>query len=385
MHLSGRSLARCSLVALGALWCLGSAPDAVGQEAEEWRVSPEPELRIGVVDGEEAYLFQFVRFARFLPDGGIAVSDAGQVVIRIYGPDGNFRTEMGGRGSGPGRFQALDGMWLTPDGRIGAWDGDNRRISTFAPDGTLESTNRVRAEGRVAAGNLEVFLGAFGDGDVALASMRFGGDPREEGVIPERWAMGRFGPDGELRGRLGELRGMRRVRGSPVPFSPVPQVAVHRDTLYVSDGYEAEIAVIDGSGDRTRTIGVPRGPAPADDPRSSLEAALRSRGEDLKLRLLERMPPTERLPAVGGLLVDDRGLLWAKAYDPSADALRLKRNALQTGPGGTWQVLRPDGQLVATVEVPDRVIPLEIEGRRLLGVSRDAMDVERVVVHTVER
>lgn len=378
--------AGCRLAGLGALWWLGVACERAERVEPRWGVTPEPEIEIGKVDGADPYLFESIRYARLLPDGRVVAADAGEPVIRVYGPGGEFLTEIGGRGDGPAEFRAINGMWLTSEGRIGAWDATRRRITTFGLDGELRSTHRVVVGSEIPAGNLEVFLGAFGDDDVLLASLAFGdrGNASLDEPIADRWALARFGQDGELRGFLGEVRGMRRVRGQPLPFSPMAYAVVLRDSIYASDGYEAEIAVLDGSGARGRTIELPSAPASPDEAWSALEAELRRRDHALYLQHLESLPRTDEIPQVAGLLADDQGYIWAKVYDPSVDSIWL-HDAVRPAPGGEWRVLRPDGELVATVPMPENVTPLDIRGDRLLGVARDELDVERIVVHGLER
>jgi hypothetical protein len=313
------------------------------------------------------------------------VADAGLLAIRVYGPDGSFQTEMGRGGDGPGEFRSIFGLWLTSAGKIGVWDARSRRITTFSPDGELESTRDVIADDELVPGNLEVFFGSFSDDDIALASLSLEVDPREERLASDRWVLARFGPDGTFRRLLGQVRGMRRLGGRPEPFNPIPYVAAYGDSLYVAEGFEAAIAVWDESGVPTRTIELPEVPVTSDDAWSSLEAEIRRRDHELYLEYLALMPRTDEIPQVGGLLIDDRGFVWAKVYDPAVDALWLKGNALLPAPGGEWRVVRPDGELVTSVRMPQNMTPLDVKGDRVLGVARDALDVERVVLHLLDR
>lgn len=373
-------------IALMAAPCLaGGSFDADAQEPPVWTVLPAPELRIGVVSGDDAYLFQSIEAGRFLSDGRIVVADGGQLVIRVYGSDGELQWEAGGRGQGPGEFQSIQGMWITSAERIAVWDAETRRITTLGSNGDLEGTRRLRVDDQMLPGNLEVFLGSFSNDDAVLASLSFASRPGDRRVLPDRWVLGRFGLDGEQRALLGELQGMRRIGGYPVPFSPMPHTTVYRDSLYVTDDHRAEISVRDGRGLPVRTIEVPPVAALPDDAWSSLEEELRRRQSHLHLEYLEHVPRDETIPEIGGLLADDRGYIWAKVYEPSLDAIWLKDNAVWPAPGGEWRVIRPDGNLVASVRMPESVRPLEIRGDRLLGVATDALDVERIVVHTIER
>lgn len=376
------------LLGVSAAACASPEP---AQEPARWSVAPDPELQIGTADGEDAYLFESVQSAHFLSDGRILVADGGQSVLRIYGPDGELRTELGGTGEGPGEFLQIMGTWLTPEGRIAVWDAGNLRITTFGPDARRESAEAVAAGGE-GGGNLEVFLGAFSDGDALLATLSYGGRRDGPEVVPDDWTLGRFGLDGEPRGEVAELRGMRRAAGHTLPFSPMPLVAVAGDTIYEADGYAAAITVRDETGRRVRTIDLPRQEISEEGVWSALEAELRrlssgSPTAKVLLRTLEGggVPRDSEFPQLANLLVDDRGCLWIKPYEPPDDSIWLRtKGALWPAPGGSWRVVRPDGGRVATVDMPDDVRPLDIEGDRLLGLATDELGVERVVVHQIE-
>ncbi len=329
-------------------------------------------------------LFQAVQFGRILADGSVVVADLGGLFVRVYAPDGRRRAEMGREGAGPGEFRAIHGLWITPDDEIGVWDGRMRRITIFEPDGRLIETRRVRPGPELEVGNLEVFLGSLDDGEIVLAALRMGQPPSPGDVKFERWVLGRFGLDGGFRGPAGELRGMLRARRAPVPFTPVPRVAVHSDSIWTVDAYEPAITLRDRTGEPAGKVELPWSVRP-EDHWTALESELRRIGKHYFLDQLDEVPRTDELPSVGGLLLDDRGRVWVKKYDPTRDALWLNRNALEIGPGGEWWVLEPGGEWAATVRMPDGLIPLDVRGDRLLGVARDALDVERVVVHQIRR
>ena len=366
-----------------------SACGDLAVESEAVRISPEPLIEIGEMEGAEEYLFSSIGQAFFLEDGRLVVSDQGVNEIRVFDPDGTFLNTIGRSGEGPGEFSDVTGLWLTPKGLIGLWDAGNLRISAFRADGELVSAGRVRVEeeGEYSAPP-EVLFGSFGNGDIALASLEFGGPPDTPGAIPDRWVLARFGPDGEPRGALGDLRGMRRLRGQPLPFTPLPRVAVLGDSLFAADGYEAGIDVRGPDGGVGRTIALPAVDRSADTDAvwSALEDELRARNREMYLGMLERLPRSDEFPQIGGLLADDRGLLWVKLYDVPGDALWLGHGpAMRPGAGGEWRLVRPGGDILGTVRMPDGLSPLHITEERLVGVQRDALDVERLVVHGLER
>jgi hypothetical protein len=94
------------------------------------------ELRIGELEGEEAYLFGRVDGLDVDSEGRIVVVDGQARNVRIFSPDGEHLSTIGRDGSGPGEFRRPDQVRVTPDGRIIVRDQPSR-FSLFAPDGTF--------------------------------------------------------------------------------------------------------------------------------------------------------------------------------------------------------------------------------------------------------
>ncbi|MGH7927296.1 MAG: 6-bladed beta-propeller, partial [Candidatus Binatia bacterium] len=228
-------------------------------------------MTIGEAEGDDVYLFQSVAAARFLGDGRIVVADRGLHELRIYSSEGKFQRRLGRRGEGPGEFSQVGGMWLTSEGSIAVWDAANRRITTFGNSDWRHNTKRIIEN--PPGGNLEVFFGTFANNDIVLASL-FPGRRGAE-MVPDPWSVGRFGADGSFKRTLTDVNGMWRFNGYAVPFSPMPFIAVYGDSLYIADGYAAEIVVHDGSGMVARTMRLPPLAGFSDAIWSSLEDRVR--------------------------------------------------------------------------------------------------------------
>lgn len=326
--------------------------------------------------------FQTVQFGRLLPNGGAVVTDVKGLFTRVYDPSGALSATIGRNGSGPGEFRSIMGLWLTREGDIGVWDGSIRRMTTFTTAGRVVSTQNVE-QGHPIAGNLEIFLGALGNGDVLLAALR--AQRPATGVLPETWTMGRFAANGEFRAPAGVVRGMWRMNRGPIPFTPVPRFALRGDSIWVAEGYDPEIKVLSVDGRVARRIPLQWTTRPARDPWTALKAKLEQSNNQFYLQLLEEAPRTNEYPRTSGLLVDDRNQVWVKEYDPLLDHLWLNGNALMVTPGGRWRVLSADGRWIASVRLPANFVPLDIRGDRVLGVERDEFDVESVVVRGIVR
>lgn len=363
---------------------LGLATPLTAQQPVEWTISPEPVVAFGVLDGDAAYMFTSIRAARILPDGRVAVADRGESSVRIFSQEGEFQAELGGQGEGPGEFRSVSGLWVSPPDTLVVWDADLHRLTTFLADGPLVGTRQVDPYQQGGPGGaLDGLTGLFSDGDLAL-SWTVGGRPEPgEAIRPDRTVLGRFSRDGRLRHLVGEGQGLHRVPRSPDPFSPFPHFAIVRDSIYFMNGVDGAIAIFDPQGEGlARLITVPTVSA-VETPRawSVLQATLRQRGDEA---LLSRIPEPRlsHTPTLAGMLADDRGLLWVKAYDPRKDSVYLGR---PPGKGGVWWVVTSAGDPVARVVMPDDLVPMHIVGNRILATSRGTLDVERIVIHTVSR
>ena len=363
------------------------------QDVPEFRPGATPLLEIGR-EGHPAFQFASITGVRLFDDGRVVVSDAGAREIRVFSSDGAHLITLGGPGDGPGEFQSLDGLWTLGEGVIRAWDAENQRITTFSanPLNALARTQRVQTPVNSGLRNPpQAFLGAFSNGDVVLASLAFGGPPGPSPVA-DRWFLGRFGSDGSFRELLGELRGMRRLRGFPLPFSPLPRVAVAGDSVFVADGYEARISLL--VPERVSSPGhfafPPRIETPsAGEAWESLQAALAAEGGGLLLERMGDMPRPEAFPEVGGMLPAEEstgkrnGILWVQRYNPFVDSVWLG-DVLRPGAGGEWILFDADGTVTAVLRIPDTFIPMHIAGDRLAGIVIDLLGVERVAVYSLE-
>lgn len=361
--------------------CSSGADSAPG--AERWTVASEPETVIGAMEGDSVYLFQRIRDARLLPDDRIVVADQGLSVLRVYDTDGTFLTQMGRKGEGPGEFESLSEMWIKAPDTVGVWDRGTLRLTFFASDGSVARTVPLEPSVESAGvGTLDFLVGQLADGTLALGSLTVDADGRD------RISVERFGPEGAHVGRVTEVKGFIRGASGPGPFSPYPYFDVHRNEIYFTNGETPTVHVwspADGAADEwmNRTVGFPRA---ENDPAAAWDAVgpiLEARDDRLQLSFLDRAEPPDSIPHVAGLLVDDRGRIWTKSYDAPYDAMWIDGGSRVRG--GEWWVAGPTGGLVATVSVPDGVIPLQVEDDRLLALTVDRLGIERVQVHRIDR
>lgn len=119
------------------------APPPAGDAVSEWEVAAEPSLSIGVVEGDERYQMHQVVGAAQLPDGRIAVMNAGSAELRIYAPDGTFISAHGRPGEGPGEFRSASRLHLIGDTII-IYDSRLQRLSLHDVSGSFLENRPLR-------------------------------------------------------------------------------------------------------------------------------------------------------------------------------------------------------------------------------------------------
>jgi len=95
-------------------------------------VTLEPEVSIGVVDGELEYIIGNPTSMAVDAGGTVYVLDGQVPVVRAYGPDGIHRFDVGGEGNGPGEYDSPDAIALLSDGKLLVKDPANNRITVYA-------------------------------------------------------------------------------------------------------------------------------------------------------------------------------------------------------------------------------------------------------------
>ncbi|MCG6957994.1 MAG: hypothetical protein LJF04_18535 [Gemmatimonadetes bacterium] len=94
-------------------------------------LSQEPTLEIGLMEGDQHYLFQNVVSVLPMPSGELAVADGGADEVTLYAPDGTFVRRWGRKGEGPGEFRMLSRLYSMGADSIMALDGITDRVSVF--------------------------------------------------------------------------------------------------------------------------------------------------------------------------------------------------------------------------------------------------------------
>ncbi|MCH7476079.1 MAG: hypothetical protein IIA27_15625 [Gemmatimonadetes bacterium] len=346
------------------------------QDGEAWRLSPEPVVDIGGGDREEDQLFRVVGALR-LGDDRIVVANGGTNEIRFYGPGGTFLSAAGGEGEGPGEFRQLSVVRRLRGDSLFAQDVRLYRSSVF--DGQGRFIRTVQPQASRGRSSIDI---VFDDGMMLGSSIvRLHVADVELGLFRMAFTFYRFDGAGDLVDTLGVYPGfelyMVTSQGGipstyPHPMSRATYFQFLPDGYYVADNdtYEVQKYAPDGKLQQiVRRLTAPVQVEPQ-HMKTLRERALAAVTNDDRRRSTEQfyrdMPVPETFPAYGGIAVSVEGYLWVREYD------------LPGNEANNWSVFDAEGTLLGTLELPPRFKPLDIGPDYVLGLWRDADDVEHV-------
>ncbi|HEX7241352.1 MAG TPA: hypothetical protein VF263_13840, partial [Longimicrobiaceae bacterium] len=177
------------------------------REGESWRLSAEPVLRIGALDGPPEYQFDRVVGAVRRSDGGIVVGDAGPGALRFYDAAGKFVGSSGRKGGGPGEFEEMSSVRLLPGDSLLVFDWRRRRVSTFGPGGGFHRSVTLPG-GSAAVYPMPQLIGRLPDHSLLVSvGHPFGPGAVADGVRQDSIDYLRYSADGVLLDTLAVLPG----------------------------------------------------------------------------------------------------------------------------------------------------------------------------------
>jgi hypothetical protein len=346
----------------------------------EWAITLDGAVRM-------ASEFSRVRDGARLGDGRLVVADGDSRTLRYFGADGALQHTAGRAGAGPGEFRSITYMnrWLGDS--VLVWDVQQRRLSVFDESGTFARSFALVTDSTTPFGNVH---GVFGDGSMYASG--FSAFPSGDGPQPGRQQATtpayRFASDGRLATvypfeQSGEGFFIVFDNGG---FSVMTPLFARSTTLHAgrallvhatNERYELLLRAPTGELQRIiRRAGTP--PPVTAALRSAVVEHTLSQMENAAQRERERgpletmdVPPT--VPAFGRVLLDRADHVWVEEYDA------IPRETT------VWLVFATDGSLRARATMPQRLAPIEIGEDHVLGVERDALDVESVVLVSLVR
>ncbi|GMV04131.1 MAG: hypothetical protein AMXMBFR53_04120 [Gemmatimonadota bacterium] len=354
-------------------------------------VSPGPMVSVGTLEGDPAAQLFRVSAAARLSDGTIVVANGGTRDVRFFGSDGAHLRTVGGQGRGPEEYRYPVAVLVMPGDTLIVQDRLDR--VWYAADGTF--LERVTGD----MGALQALTGpdAFPEGGLWLADgtlfvpayLREEGQPRAGPPFRPGIRLLRASWDLASAEFLGEYGGIQQqfVEVEPGPRGVMPMVSPYAvstsyvgvasdGTLVVGDSDRPELHVFraDGARERFRWAAEREVLTPAEV--EAWKEAQRAAGW-----IGDRLPQFERgwaamtMPetkaAFGHIAGGRDGSVWVPVTFDSAAEL------------SSFLVFTAEGRLRGRASVPGPFAVMDAGDDWVLGIWRDANDVEYLRLHRV--
>ena len=369
--------------------------------ADSWIVDSLPSLDVGRESVEHAELLFRVQDVSALSDG-LAILNGGSSQILLFDSVGRFRQAVGRAGGGPDEFSRLTGLYVCAGDTLVV--NDFSRIIRFSAAGQFVGTDNItstRTRSRRAASVA---------GDCGHLVMRE--------TAAERPPPGTAGPllntffwtdyHGEVRDTIGSFPStvvmMKEIEGQfqplEVPWGAKGVWAIWGNRFYVGSSNEAQILVYERAKGLIQII---RWSAASRE----ISAADRQTYQAKREWLMKAFPPASRvipplaeyfdlpemLPLFLTLRTDDQGNLWVRHYPafvagrPDLFDFDIPRR-YNPSPGNApevWSVFDASGRWLGEVRTPADLSVKSIRDNRLIGVWKDADDMEHVRLYRVRK
>jgi hypothetical protein len=374
----------------------GASIADAASDASVPRLELDEELRIGSLDAPEEEQFTSIGLVAVAPSDDVHVFDRGDRSIRVFAADGTHRTTYGGQGEGPGEFQVVWAIAVSPDSVI-VFDG--RLYHVFDAEGEFIDAHAY--EGLADGPRVTVGSAAWTErGWIVTERVRadYGDGPRGPGVVRGPFnrttharvfdpATGSFGepfatavhPDEFLVGEIGFIRAAM--------LSPDVVTAISTDgSLFVSHSgdYEVEEWHPDGSRGSGVTRRIRRIPVTDAD----MEAEIRRNVEEYEARGplqgeskmaydmwrndVRGIGHVDFRPVVGYLIADPGGRLLVHRTD-------MDPNPFESGDASDWDVFDAAGGIVGRFTAAPGIRMFAYDHPFVYGTVRDELAVVYVV------
>jgi hypothetical protein len=343
--------------------------------APQWALA-EPDLALGVVDGDQSFVFSGLGRIQVIGDGSIAVTNWAPPEIRVFDGNGRHLHSTGSEGSGPGEFVQPTQLFRLGSDSLVTWDIAQARGPVYSTRG--EYGRQVRLPDRPRAS----VAGAFEDGTLLVLSMTYG--PTADGGSRRVSYNGvlHADTDGAIVDSLGWIPGVQLVRIPEVgywtnpTFSPQGFAVAGPRTVWLADGSSPRLRELDRSGRLVSEVTWDPGDRRVTDEEVELFwQAYEARGEDFaeSARSRRHLPTAPEFPATGRLMIDADELIWVQV------------NTRPSQPDQRWLIFDSERTLIARLQAPEGFSVRDASAGQVYGVAKDVWDVERVERRAIRR
>jgi len=294
--------------------------------------------------------------------------------IRFYSPAGDLTGSVGRRGEGPGEFAGLRNIDALGGDSLLAFDPRTQRVTIYDPRHEVSKIIPLVPQFLQAARLFE--------GDALLVMVGLAGEfvDSDPGHVRTPGRVLRVSLGGEVTDTLAvtagiegvRLEGQRGLTDARPLFGKNSYLAVLGDQFYIGDADAMQVQVYGPDGRLERIMRVPGYDLTTTPEQVDAEIAARLELNDSPANrtLIDMLPVPPVRPAYADLQVDPDGDVWL------AEHRGWFNDFLGTEPR-VWEVFNPAGGWLGTVELPARFQVFEIGRDYVLGLLRDATDVER--------
>ena len=345
----------------------------VGQpRAVEAEIAFTEILRVGEETDKNAYLFGRIMNIAVDSKDRILVADEQPPSVAVFSVDGEWLGSVGGEGKGPGEYEEVRGVYVSPSDTVYVMDGRNGhepRMHVYDPtDFTYVRQIHLPDDGDERRARSAVGVSDHGPIVLYHTILRSGSAvrPRYSDAVLTSWAGERIRelarlPDMEVY--VGHLpNGRLFMRGIKFFRSPDFRLSASQK-LFSGWNAEIDILVTSLAGDSVRTIQRPHNPVPVtrDDIPEGLDAEVRKMYPEFK-------------PAYRYFVIDDQDNIWIKDY-VEAPASEVR-----------WQVLDSEGRMIGQVLLPNDLQLYVIDTANALayGYRRGESGEYLLVVYSVD-
>lgn len=356
---------------------------------EGWRKSPRrtvtQDLVIGGDSATEPYQFGRIGDLAVAPNGDIAVIDQLNGVVRVFSRDGRFLRTVGRPGQGPGELsRSANGIYFLGDSLL-VLDPGERRLTAFAPDGTVDSVTLIPPAPRGQGWS------RLDNGDFLMRGLTIG---RVDGRFAFWDALLRLRADGVSSDTLFEFDYGKTDMGGPgalkIPLivnnptwarladGRIAWTALDRDFVEVRDSTGQMVAKIRHTAWSRREV------TPADRATmvDLLREKLRAIGGDASFADSPQVEAPRTFPSITTVRAAGDGTIWVQQMGPVESIDPMAINAPDRADflgGSTWHVLDSSGTFLGAIELPKRFRIFRTRDNTIYGAARDDNGVERIL------
>ena len=361
-----------------------------------------PELSIGEMEGPEELLFGRIASIAVDDEGRIHVLDGQALNVRVFDSAGEHIETLGGPGEGPGELSTGESVVLLADGRVAVNDQREFRIQVYRPGGG-ETEAWAYSAGGVVLRLRQLFADRRGHAFVLAPQVSPDGDfipqvlvfdssgAARDTLIPPGWDFEPPSVELELVMGAGRARAIRQ----PIPLTARHHWTLNRDGRFVtgvSSDYRIDVERDDGVL-RIERVHDPVVVSEAERGyhRERLTRAMRVTQPDWNWN---GPPVPETKPPFRGLVAGRDGRVWVRLWtegrpeeNEDHDPENPRSEPVTWPSPLRYDVFEPDGTYLGAVNPPEGFADYPqpvFDGDYVWAVTRDALDVERVVRFRLE-